>query len=1488
MRIISKSQSGSALLIVLAFVVLIAGLVLVFFSRSILEEQVSSSSANQVKVDNFALGAISATVSDLKQEIMEGSTVSYPVAGNNYVYYYAPAASGGAYPTMVPAVTPNVTSLYGSSPSLGQSGSAYANLIKLSVYGAKFYKAATPYNTSQTDPNRASPVSTGASSDANGTISASSTDGTSLNGRYISAARWMKPQFLPSGTNFPFPDWIYVQRTPAVSAISTWDSTLNTSPNDMTVSTTVVGRYAYAIYDEGGLLDINVAGVPSPITAVPNSVVSAPDPHYQAYKDALAGADLTQIGLTQPQIDKIVGWRNYASVSQSQNAATTTALSGNVTSGYTWTGSSGFTSATNYWANVVSNPTGFLRPMNAWATTPTSLTQSDQFFTSRQQLIQFFNQTLGGGTTVMSALQYLTHFSRSINQPSYVPPPLLPTSGGKPATAVISSGGNDLATSTSGAADAAVNPNILSARVGSISFTRNDGSIANAGDPLVKKRFALNRLAWLTYLGPIADDNGNYNTATGISTMVTLLKSYGLTDAFLRQGGPANIYKFFGLTWQSDTRSSIGDSQSKWYYNHESLTAPTAISATAAHIRTLSTGSSTVASLYRDPDFFELMKATVCLGSLGKAYSTTTNSISNFHSTDPNGYQAALDNSTDGSIIQMGANIIDQFQPAGFAARILFYDGTFSYPLEFRGVEDMPYLYRVREGKIMTQDSSPIQSTLPTTSSTAITTFNTPSASAGAGSGVLLLEPEIWNPHAWNSANNPDTNPRPTSFRIVAISTSPGNASSAATNIQLGVTWRWATNTSNSTLSLSASQALNESNSAMTFSIPTKAQNATNNLELFREPTLLIKKGYPTGSSLNAANANANVTSIFPAAQYPSGVETAQSLVDKYIGIYVGTLPMAWSGTIPAKGLDNTLPASATTGLIPAGAPYYASGPTGITYRMQYETSPGSGTWVTYDEKYAPIFTANSYNYPGSFSGFYNHTFYEESAASPVSDFVIGSEYSVLAFDPRSSRFGMTFAGPNGRGLSGQTFPLGADVGLADTTPAPLFLKGWASPIGTAASASAATQSAILTTRPDENRGMLFSSYDGVSLDFGNNCGPTGGTTPQGNGTLLAAYGGWYPIPTVASTTGTAYGSSAQLLPGLFVQNNPAVASAQYTSRFAGDTAIPTTLFNQFLADADGVVRRGMAAYVPVGSGSTAGSGGAPAIAPSGTGVPSGIPTKEMMDYTQTPAAQNSTTNEYQSRPILLNRPFRSVADLDYVFSGIPWRNVDMSIPESGAAGLLDVFCINDTEDVNGLVDGKVSLNTRQPLVIQAILNGAYMDEFNPGTSLLPSAYATAMSTALTNRTQGTAAGLGPLRSVSDLVGRWKASVTTNTSPSVNGSSSFVGFTSDTVNSINTTTAMYDMSQALILAGSGSGAAADAKTRVERFRNASIRALANCGQTRVWNLMIDVIAQTGRLPATATSLNNFSVEGEQRYWVHIAIDRYTGQVLDQQVEQVKE
>jgi len=50
-----------------------------------------------------------------------------------------------------------------------------------------------------------------------------------------------------------------------------------------------------------------------------------------------------------------------------------------------------------------------------------------------------------------------------------------------------------------------------------------------------------------------------------------------------------------------------------------------------------------------------------------------------------------------------------------------------------------------------------------------------------------------------------------------------------------------------------------------------------------------------------------------------------------------------------------------------------------------------------------------------------------------------------------------------------------------------------------------------------------------------------------------------------------------------------------------------------------------------------------------------------------------------------------------------------------------------------------------------------------------------------------------------------------------------------------------------------------------------------------------VVAQTGHFKPNATSLqNDFVVEGEEHYWVHLAIDRFTGKVLERQVEQVKE
>jgi hypothetical protein len=53
--------------------------------------------------------------------------------------------------------------------------------------------------------------------------------------------------------------------------------------------------------------------------------------------------------------------------------------------------------------------------------------------------------------------------------------------------------------------------------------------------------------------------------------------------------------------------------------------------------------------------------------------------------------------------------------------------------------------------------------------------------------------------------------------------------------------------------------------------------------------------------------------------------------------------------------------------------------------------------------------------------------------------------------------------------------------------------------------------------------------------------------------------------------------------------------------------------------------------------------------------------------------------------------------------------------------------------------------------------------------------------------------------------------------------------------------------------------------------------------------MIDVIAQTGQYPSGASNLaSGFLVEGEKRCWIHIAIDRLTGQIIDRQVESIPE
>jgi hypothetical protein len=267
----------------------------------------------------------------------------------------------------------------------------------------------------------------------------------------------------------------------------------------------------------------------------------------------------------------------------------------------------------------------------------------------------------------------------------------------------------------------------------------------------------------------------------------------------------------------------------------------------------------------------------------------------------------------------------------------------------------------------------------------------------------------------------------------------------------------------------------------------------------------------------------------------------------------------------------------------------------------------------------------------------------------------------------------------------------------------------------------------------------------------------------------------------------------------------------------------------------------------------------------------------------------------------MLHRPFRSVAELGYVFSGTPWKNIDFFTPQSGDAALLDVFTAYETPvappNTNPLIAGVVDLNTRQAPVLQALLANAYVDEAamtGTGSSAdqaisqpLTATQANSILTTSSNllaRTAGTASGQGPLVNVGDLVGRWSAAL-------VSGNIPFSGdgtVTSGTNYATGYSGPSGDLTNVYANAFSGASATVQqTMENVDRFREAFIRPLAAVGNTRVWNLMIDLIAQTGRYPQSATGPANFVVDGEQRYWVHVAIDRFTGQILDKQVEVVR-
>ena len=344
----NRRRAGATLLIVLVLVTIASILLVAYLGMVQSERTTTQNYSGELSADQVARGGLDRLVGDLDQEIAAGSTAIPGPTATSPTYYQATNAL-----TMVPA-------------RYNDTGTNYINVIRVSSSNANNYQAAYP--TSLYSPGQV-PVNLAV---------ASSTTNPSPDGRYLSAARWQAPQLLlPNETNaatMPVPDWILMTRSgPTNAAGLTFGGTGNTLNNRAASNPNyVVGRYAYIVYNEGGLLDATVAGAPS-------SGAGAPTADDVGNRGSLAMALLTNSVLTAGQMITLASWRNAT----------------NDASESTYTNYVYNTQATN----------GFLQ-----------VQPGDNTFLSRQDLIAYANYA---GMT--SALPYLGTFNRSLNAPAYTP-----------------------------------------------------------------------------------------------------------------------------------------------------------------------------------------------------------------------------------------------------------------------------------------------------------------------------------------------------------------------------------------------------------------------------------------------------------------------------------------------------------------------------------------------------------------------------------------------------------------------------------------------------------------------------------------------------------------------------------------------------------------------------------------------------------------------------------------------------------------------------------------------------------------------------------------------------------------------------------------------------------------------------------------------------------------------------------------------------------
>jgi hypothetical protein len=684
----STSRDGLALVIVLAFIVLASVLLTAFLVSSKLNRTSTASYSQDIRVQEVAQGGMQDILSDLHAEIVAGSIpdpngMTY-TSGTNSTYI--PSTNY----TAVPARFGYTSTSYGTDAGTATLSPTLVRVSRASQDGNPtdlFPAYNTSYYTNTNAPGIALPVNR---------ASAAPTDTASANGRSISIAKWNRPMLLASCAQkvpSPFvnapPDWIYVtqagSRACVASDVSNMKPSTNlTPPANNSAASPVVGRYAYAIYDEGALLDANCAGYPS--TGV-NGVTSSSSYTNTitgltltlAGKSYLGNADLTQLpglGSAQTLLSTFVNWRNAGSLGTYSTA----------TSPY-------LASLVNY------DLTGFLNFVSD------GTTASDSPLVGRQDLINYFANIDSNfntpGATCSNALTYLGTFSRAVNAPSWFPTLDASAMGGingGTGTSPANLYAYHTNCETAGYPNRDL-PNVRFTKAGTIThYTDSTGTItyaASVGDPLIQRRFSMARIDWITHTGP--STSGNYPSAA------------------------AAIQSCFGLAYDS--------ANFRWQYVGSQSSAQSSI-------ETLDQ----VAAEQREPNFFELLKAGILSGSLGRdpgvGNADSSNSPSNpsfYFANNCNGVVGLFFNSysaiSDTQVIQIGANIIDQYHTDSYPTAIYFPTESMraGFPEDILantcyGVKNLPYVTRLGE--------------------------------IGTGINAITgwIQPELWNPYQANAS----------------------------------------------------------------------------------------------------------------------------------------------------------------------------------------------------------------------------------------------------------------------------------------------------------------------------------------------------------------------------------------------------------------------------------------------------------------------------------------------------------------------------------------------------------------------------------------------------------------------------------------------------------------------------------------------------------------------------------------------------------------